>query len=116
MGFLNKIVHKLSGGIVSPFFVCPCQMALLIVMTDHGPQAMHGTEPWRRTMLREAFIGSRKIGIQRSNFAGEEQGIFYPMFDLIEQRRSDKAPSRAFPEIFFGDQPHVDRLAQIPYP
>ena len=85
MGVPNKIMHKLSSCIVSPLFVCPCQMALLIVMTDYGPQAVHGTEPWRRAMLRKALIGSRKIGIQRANFAGKEQRIFYPMFDLIEQ-------------------------------
>ena len=85
MGVPNKIMHTLSSGIVSPFLVRPCQMALLIVMTDHGPQAVHGTEPWRRAMLRKALIGSRKLDIQRSNFAGEEQRIFYPMFDLIEQ-------------------------------
>ena len=85
MGVPNTIMHTLSGGIVSPLFVRPCQMALLIVMTDHGPQAMHGSQPWRRTMLRKALVGSRKIGIQRSNLAGKEQRIFYPMIDLIEQ-------------------------------
>ena len=75
----------LSGGVVAPFLVRPCQVAFLIVVTDHCSQTMHRAQPWRRAMPGEPLVGRSKIRIQQSNFARKKQRILYLMLDLIEQ-------------------------------